>query len=96
MDYTSQLFNYMKENAMGPKPGRWGRRQSGKVDPSIYAEPDMLLSQVSGYWKKPLAAFLKFFRKNPKASVDQIVKGTNLSKYEVDTLFKLKDFNLLD
>jgi len=85
---VGKVFDYLKRNALGQPSGAWLDRKSGSEEPGIYAPPEneMLISQSSGYWKKPLATYLEFTAKNPGASVSKIMKGTGLDRYHVETL----------
>ena len=63
--------------------------------PSIYAAPaykPMLLSQVSGFWRQPLAKFMELMAKGSVSSVDDFVKA-GMTKYEAETLKELVKIN---
>ena len=89
---TRAIFEQIKSNLFPKNDYKWGERKQGEE--GIYAEPDMLISQVSGYWKKPLARYLEVTAKNIGASTSKIMRETGLDKYHVKTLKHLVGDNL--
>ena len=89
-----KAFEYLRSNATGQPQGAWFNRKQGQE--AIYAEPknEMLLGQVSGYWRKPLARFLEVVKKNSELPLKEIAKKAKLDRYEVETLSELFKKNM--